>query len=269
MHIDDAAAFIVDCIAKPRPSHGCPTYGYELYLPNVIATYLAEVEPTTGPLLTLRDSPRARQLSPIFYEAAWDLCRRGMMRPGVRALGLQSDGGTGDGYSITALGRAWIDTGAPSPVLIDPARLSQLFGGLSKRLGQGFLQRSTEAARCHAFGCYLASCAMCGAAAESILITIATAKSGDEDSTLKIYRAANGRRKITEQIVHGLAQTVADPFRNATGLLSYWRDEAAHGIASEITEIEAHEAVVRLIRFAQFTNDKWEVLTVSPQNTCR
>jgi hypothetical protein len=261
MHVEDAASFIVDCIAMPRPSDGYATYGFEIYLPNVIATYLKEVERPSGHESTWRNGPRAQELSPLFYEAAWDLCLHGILRPGVRALGGQSDGGGGNGYSVTRLGRAWIADGAPTPILIDPSRLSKLFGVLSERLGPGFLQRALEAAQCHAFGCYLASCAMCGAAAESILLAVATAKSADEEATLKTYRAASGRQRVVEQIVGGLPQPIAAPFRSAMGLLAYWRDEAAHGIASEISEIEAHEAIARLIRFGQFTSDKWAELT--------
>jgi len=261
MHLDDAAAFLVDCITRPRAASAYSSFGYEVYVPNVIALFLKEVEQPPGHESAWRDGPRARELAPVFSEAAWDLCRRGILRPGVQPLGGHGDGGTGHGYTVTARGREWIANGAPTPVLIDPSRLSQLFATLSKHLGPGFLQRATEAAQCHAFGCYLAACAMCGAAAESILLTVAIAKCSDEEGTLKTYRAPHGRRKITDQIVDGLAQSIASPFRNATGLLSYWRDEAAHGTTSEISEIEAHEAIARLIRFAQFTSDKWAELT--------
>ena len=260
MHVEDAATFIVDCIAKPRPS-GYSSYGYEVYLPNVIADYLREIEQPQGHESMWRNGPRAVELSPLFYEAAWNLCRRGILRPGVRRLGGQSDGGGGDGYSVTTLGRTWIAEGAPASVLIDPSRLSEFFASFSKRLGTAFLQRAVEAARCHAFGCYLASCAMCGASAESILLAVASAKSGDEEAVFKAYRSAGGRQKVIEQIVKALPPSIAGPFRSATGLLSFWRDEAAHGTATEISEIEAHEAVARLIRFAQFTNDRWQELT--------
>jgi hypothetical protein len=76
MHIDDATAFIIDYIQSPRSADGYPSYGYEVYLPNVIAAHLTEVEPSTTHHFQLRNSPRARELSPAFYEAAWDLCRR-------------------------------------------------------------------------------------------------------------------------------------------------------------------------------------------------
>src|SRR6266851_1725423 len=210
----------------------------------------------------LRGGARVRELSPVFYEAAWNLCRRGVLRPGIKALGAQS-AGEGDGYSVTSLGRSWIAQGVSAPILDEPTRLGHLFGSLSTHLGRGFLQRANEAARCHAFGCYLGCCAMCGAAAESILLAVAVAKSGDEASTLRIYHTAQGRRKVTEGIIAQAREGIAGPFRSATGLLSYWRDEAAHGLASEISEIEAHEAIGRLLRFAQFAHENWAELTSS------
>jgi hypothetical protein len=115
-----------------------------------------------------------------------------------------------------------------------------MFGGFSPHFGSGFLQRAAEAVTCHRFGAYLGCCAMCGAAAESILLAVAIAKSGDDPATLAMYRTANGRRKVIDRDVGQAKPAIAEPFRSATGLLSFWRDDAAHGRASEI---EAHEAL--------------------------
>jgi hypothetical protein len=87
------------------------------------------------------------------------------------------------------------------------------------------------------------------------------AKSGDARTTLKAYQAASGRRRVVEKVVRQARPGIADPFKSATGLLSYWRDAAAHGLASTISEAEAHEALSRLLRFAQFANDNWDELT--------
>jgi hypothetical protein len=271
MHIDDAAAFLVDFLRTPRPDHGYSTYGYEIYLPRVVVAYLQEIERTPEYLLNSYpySNPRAADLSPFFLEAAWDLCRRGILRPGIREFGAQAtaEGASGNGYCLTTLGRHWIEEGAPAFFVADSDRLSQLFDKLKQRLGPGFLQRASEAVRCHAFGAYIGCCAMCGAAAESILLAVAIAKSGDEGATLTTYKAAGGRRKVVESVVGQARQTIADPFRSATGLLSYWRDEAAHGLASTISEIEAHEALARLLRYAQFATDNWAELTrTSPEN---
>jgi hypothetical protein len=263
MHIDDAAAFLVDFLRAPRPDHGYSTYGYDIYLPRVVVAYLQEIERSPEHLLNsnLYNSPRAADLSPFFLEAAWELCRRGILRPGIRKFGAQTDGGSGNGYCVTTLGRRWIDDGASAFFVADPDRLSQLFDKLSQRLGSGFLQRASEAVRCHAFGTYIGCCAMCGAAAESILLAVSIAKSGDEGATLKTYRAAGGRRKVVESVVGQARQPIGEPFRRAAELLSYWRDDAAHGLASTISEIEAHEALARLLRFAQFATENWAELT--------
>jgi len=44
MHIEDATAFIVDFIARPRADAAYSDYGYDVYMPNVVAAYLADVE---------------------------------------------------------------------------------------------------------------------------------------------------------------------------------------------------------------------------------
>jgi hypothetical protein len=259
MEIDDAMAFLVDYIRRPRPSDGYPSFGYEVYLPNVVTAYLVEIEHSTEHLSMIYNGLRSKQLSPYFYEAAWDLSRRGVLRPSVKQFGAQSVG-EGEGYTVTASGREWLESAGGDFVLLEPTRLGRAFQHLSKKLGQSFLQRSIEASRCHAFGLNLACCAMSGAGAEAILLSVAIAKSDDEVATMRTYRSSQGRRKIIEEIVGSSRPALAGPFRSATGLLSYWRDDAAHGAISGISEIEAHEALSRLLRFAQFASDNWDEL---------
>jgi hypothetical protein len=43
-------------------------------------------------------------------------------------------------------------------------------------------------------------------------------------------------------------------------LLKDWRDEAAHGKPSGITDNEAYTSLAMLLRFAQFVNDNWNTL---------
>jgi hypothetical protein len=66
---------------------------------------------------------------------------------------------------------------------------------------------------------------------------------------------------IASRAIHGARPAIADRFKAATSLLSCWRDEAAHGTVSEISEIEPHTALGRLVRFAQFICDNWTDLT--------
>src|SRR6516225_2083053 len=138
MHADDVVAFLVDYLRSPRPDHGYSTYGYEIWLPLVVDAYLREKEQTPeNPNPFRPNCPRAAELSPLFLEAAWHLCRRGILRPGIKAFGAQAtpEGASGYGYCLTTHGRRWIDQGASAVFLADPDRLSQMFNKLSERLG--------------------------------------------------------------------------------------------------------------------------------------
>lgn len=253
MHTDQAAAFMLDFIGNPCPSaYGAPDC--EIYLPNIIAAYLVEFEQI--PQHSVRDHHRVNELLPIFQDTAWEFCRRGIFRPAEVQHRLE-----GRGFSITSQGKLWLDTKSFEPILINPSWLGQLFERFSVQLGQGFRQRASEAANCHALKCYLASCAMCGAAAESIVLSVAIAKSGDEREVLKVYQATHGRRNVINSIIEDARPGIVGAFKAATDLLTYWRDEAAHGRVSEISEIQAYTALHQLLRFAQFVCDNWTELT--------
>lgn len=256
MNIDDALSFLTDYLRAPRAT-SYATFGYDVYLPNVVVAFRKEIEASTEHEQSLYDSPRTREISAAFLDAAWDLCRRGILRPSVTRFGGQG-AGDGNGYSLTVFGRRWI-AGAGA-LLVAPGRMPHLFGTLAGRLGSGFLQRANEAVQCHALGTYLACCAMCGAAAESILLALAIARDG-EVGALALYRSSRGRQATIDRIVGQVPRAISEPFRSAVQVLSYWRDDAAHGVASTISEIEAHEALARLLRLAQFATDKWSELT--------
>jgi hypothetical protein len=264
--IDDAIAFFVDTLKRSKEARrpqepDVSGYGYDLYIPHVLNLYLRQVEQSTEQYASL--SPRARSISPTFYEAAWQLCRVGVFRPGIRDIQGQAteDGASGNGYSVTQVGRNWLANGGAETTILQVGKLGALFAGLGKRLGAGFVQRSSEAVACHRMGAYLACCTMCGAGAESILLAVAIAKENDEGRVISAYRAASGRKRVTDMVVGGLKAGLASTFTSATGLLSYWRDNAAHGVESTISEIEAHEALGQLLRFAQFATDHWAELT--------
>jgi len=78
----------------------------------------------------------------------------------------------GDGFSLTAFGRGWVQTAAQHPPS-DPSRFSEVLQPFIGFFGEGFAQRATEASRCYRTTNYLACCVMAGAAAESILLAVA------------------------------------------------------------------------------------------------
>lgn len=102
---------------------------------------------------------------------------------------------------------------------------------------------------------------MCGAAAESILLAAAIAKSGDEQGTLQTYRCATGRSKVENSPLGQASTYVREGYRSFSGLLKYWRDEAAHGTASSISDNEAYTSLALLLRHAMFVADNWRELT--------
>ena len=259
--VEDAMRYIVSGL---RGQLGIPVakYGYDLYLHDVMYRYLSQSGKAPHP--TGFSNDESAEVSPPFYAAAWELCRRGVLRPGVRRFGVQvvDDGSGGAGFSIMPAGQSWLDKGGQDDFfVIDPERYANLLTPFAKRLGAGFQQRGQEASRCYFAHAYLACCAMCGAAAESVLLSAAIAKNGSEDAILKTYRAASGRKRVQDGLTGGARKELSQPFATMMGLLSYWRDDAAHGSLSPITELEAHEAMTRLLRLANFFNDNWKELT--------
>jgi hypothetical protein len=67
---------------------------------------------------------------------------------------------------------------------------------------------------------------------------------------------------VENNIVLGQArEDLRREFREFTVLLKYWRDEAAHGRASHISDNEAFTSLAYLLRFAQFADAHWDELT--------
>jgi hypothetical protein len=235
-------------------------YGYDVYLPSLIMSYLQR-ERRLPP-----DETQRQMIGMIddFYAPAWDLCRRGILRPSVRTFGAQStpDGSAGNGYSITPFGSQWLgeenrDTFVPT----EPERFGQLLERFRDRFGAGFQERSQEAIRCYGAHAYLGCCSMCGAAAESVLLATAIAKTGNEPQVLREYATAGGRRRLENRIIGQTPQALQTEYRGYTSLLKYWRDEASHGRSSGIIDNEAYTALALLLRFAMFVDDHWTELT--------
>jgi hypothetical protein len=102
---------------------------------------------------------------------------------------------------------------------------------------------------------------MCGASAESIMLSSAIAKNGSEEDVLTLYKSANGRSKIENLVIGAKKDRIKQEFLNFTSLLKYWRDNAAHGALAKIGEEEAFTAMLLLLRFARFADENWDDLT--------
>jgi hypothetical protein len=266
---EDAHNYLVRWLRNQQPSI-YPSYGYDVYLPSIMIEYTLR-ESRNNRYIRVQgnqwDANAIADVSPYFYSAAWELCRRGILRPGVARFGEQNtpDGSAGNGYSITPFGRIWLEeSNRDDYVPTEPERFAQLLSPYEARFGAGFHERAQQAIRCYGAHAYLACCAMCGAAAESIMLALAIAKVQNEESVLRDYKKANGRNAIEQKIIGMAGQSLKIDFLAFTGLLKYWRDESAHGRVSRIAETEAFTSLALLLRFAQWAYDHWDELIVQP-----
>jgi hypothetical protein len=257
MDQEDALLFMVGALrATPDDWRN---FGYDVYIPKLIHGYFRhigrEVEWASDAML---------EASPVFLDAAWELCRRGILRPGVWRMNTMATpaGGGGLGYSVTPFGRTWLaeaehDTFVPT----EPERFARLLSPYKLRFGAAFHQRAQEAVRCYGAHAYLACCAMCGAEAESVFLAAAVAKSGDLDGTLRTFVAANGRSRVESALTGQASERIQREFRGLASLLKYWRDLSSHGQPAAIDDTEAYTSIALMLRFAAFVDQHWDQLT--------
>jgi hypothetical protein len=255
LEYEDAMALLIRWLRKP--DHGnFGSFGYDIYLPAIVRTYLRKEKRQQSD--SEIEAPM-REMMPMLYAAAWDLCRRGILRPGIYQFGAQAtnDGNAGNGYSYTPFGEKWLaESDKEAFIPTEPERFAQLFKTHRERFGDAYFERTQEAIRCYGAQAYLACCSMCGAAAESIIVVTAIKRS-TESEVLKLYFSSGGRTKVENMIIGKARQPLRDGFKTYMTLLKYWRDSAAHGSSSNISDNEAYTSLLLLLRFSIFVNDNW------------
>jgi hypothetical protein len=102
---------------------------------------------------------------------------------------------------------------------------------------------------------------MTGAAAESVLLALAIAKTGDEAHVLRTYRQSNGRQRVLNLIVGQVPQPRRDTLTIFSNIISMWRDEAAHGQVTLLGTANADEALRQLLHMCQWVEREWVTLT--------
>jgi hypothetical protein len=262
LYVDDAIEAILEFSTLPNQASDRNCIGYDISLRSVVAWYLTNRDPMFYDR-TLQE-PKILELSPTFLDAAWALCRRGILRPSGSSFSAHlSSIDTGTFYSFTQAGTQWLQEHAALPCFpTDPSRFGVFVNKFRDKFGEGFTQRASESIKCYSSGLYLGCCVLAGAATESVLLKIAIAKSnGDEDEVLGIYKSASGRRRIEQRITGQLDKHLRESFSDLTGLLKFWRDEAGHGEASDISDNEAYIGLSKLLRFAHFVEHHWDILT--------
>ncbi len=227
-------------------------YGFDLYRDLLREKlHIEPIDPT--------DSKIVNEKIP-FLNAIWDLCIRGILRPGAVTYN-SGNIPTSNHYALTNYGLQWLQqTNLTESVPIEYGRFSQLLARHDIRFGEAYHVRAQEAVRCYESHTYFACCAMCGAAAESILLALAFKKMGEEDA-LRDYQRPGGRHRIRNRLVGQIKNEIQTRFDSCLELLNYWRDESAHGVARSIGEEESFTSMLLLLRFAQLSSNEWDVIT--------
>jgi len=228
-------------------------YGFDLY--NELLQqklHLYPIDPTDAQII--------KEKIP-FLNGIWDLCTRGILRPGAVAFTSGRSVTVGSHFALTSYGLRWLQ----NPILSDAnpmeyGRFSQLLSHHDTRFGDAYRLRASEAVRCYEGRTYFACCAMCGAGAESVLLALATAKFGETD-TLREYQRSGGRWKIRNRLVSTARAEIQNSFDSYLQLLNYWRDESAHGVSISIGEEGAFTSLLLLLRFANLADTEWDTLT--------
>ena len=262
INVDDAVAFCLQYLrdrinATPPPKRD---YGYDIFASSIAMKWAYRV--TRGD--SMRTDQVANDVGPIFFEATWELCRRGIVRPGVWSR-LEQGNPEGGGYCLTTYGERWLSNADDGNfIIMQPGSLASTLSKFSDKFGDGFHQRANEAIACRRAEAWLACCAMVGAAAEAVALAIAIAKTGDEDEVIRTYQARDGRRQVSNLIIGQHPQHLKISFQTFMGLLAYWRDDASHGQAVTLSVANSDEALRQLLHFCQWTERNWDLLTVAP-----
>ena len=262
---EDAYAFLAKLIHEhlKADSIGQLSYnGFDVYLPTVIDKYLPQgVSAHSRGLGTITGKPK-EAVYRAFFDAAWQMCLSGLLRPSsAKDPNNGQQMGHGDCYSITGIGSEWFTKGDVDSIVLSAGRMAQLLNAFSARFGEAYKERAQQAVLCLNARAFLACCAMCGAAAESILLTAAIEKEKDEDGVLAKYKGPYGRSNIEKMIFENRKESFVSRFKSGLELLKYWRDESSHGAATDLEDIDATASLSHLLRFAQQCDDKWAELT--------
>lgn len=204
------------------------------------------------------------QLAPLFYSAAWELSLRGVLRPSLKTHPIPGTSHiAGNGYSITERGRRWLSE-EDHPIFFAIGELAHQLAKHKGRFGDAYHERAQEAIKCYLAGTYFACCAMTGASAEAILLRLAIEKlGGNEKKAHQVYNGSHGRKALKDKILE-LSQK-PDNLKNEVEpgftILTYWRDDAAHGAALTIDSTQASLALQMLCLFALAAEKRWTELT--------
>jgi hypothetical protein len=260
---DEALDSLIGWLRELAKSQGQAHVGLESFLQErVLAAQNLDERPkdengnpwSTQPDLATNTEP--------YLDAAAEMCRLGVIATTPVWNKYENQFTTRAQYRITARGVSWLLEKKHDPVLpTEPEAFRKALEKHVVRFGDVYRTRAAEALACFHAQCYYACCVMAGAAAEAILVCVATEKSGNAEEVMKQIGSAGGRKKLIAAIKsqqNGHLQSAVDQF---TTLVAYYRDDAAHGVAVAIDEDIARLAVMMLLGLARLCDDRWDELT--------
>jgi hypothetical protein len=261
---DHALDYFIELLRRQK-GRGLDRYDYTIYIPVVAEAFLRETArppPNAHPQEWLKQG--VENIAGPFVSAAFILCRLGILRPGTVKFSYEFGQfrGDGQGYCITAFGHRWIDEEPPTLPATQPSKATDMLHSVGKQFGDAYMLRSSEAVLAYNGHAYYACCAMVGAAAEAILLAGSVAKLGESDA-VRMYLSGRERSRLQSKLFGSQPDWMRTQFESHSDLIGYWRDQAAHGHQSGLTEAEAFSALGRLLRLAQFTADNWSAITTS------
>lgn len=198
----------------------------------------------------------------ILADSCWFLALQGLIRPSTitsRNVTGGTHGANGMYFSITKSGEEWLKSHAGEYfIFVNAEQYKAIIEPFSSYFGKVFIVRSREAGSCYQSCNYYATCAMAGAATESIILSIGEKVSGSIEEAKKIYNKAGGRKKLLDKIKSGLSQDLKNDIDNCVYMLNYWRDESTHGSCNSITKFEASNSLEKLLNFSRLIHTKWD-----------
>jgi hypothetical protein len=105
--VDDALNYILQRLRSQGPAeHG--QHGYHATVVDLASRYVAEVIGSRHPDPIENEDTYA--VSIAIYDAAWELARRGIVRPSVHNSFMQFDAfnAAGGGFTLTTIGAEWL-----------------------------------------------------------------------------------------------------------------------------------------------------------------
>ena len=154
-----------------------------------------------------------------------------------------------------------------APIDVVPNEHSRFLARLGKhnqRFGPIYASRSQEALDCYRFHAYIATCTMCGAASEAVVLALATAALGSPEEALAEYRAKDGAKRLMAALSRGKNSALQQQLGPAFDLLRYWRNDASHAFDSVFDEELAFTALLLLLRLAHFADTRWQDIVERP-----